>query len=92
MHQPGRSSRAALAAFVEYYNSQRYHEALDNVPPDDVYYGRKGAILARRQELKLRTLLARRQHYRSAMDTTTNPAAGASQLYPNSAPNLSHKR
>jgi putative transposase len=41
---------------------ERYHESLNNVTPADVYHGRQKEILAKREQIKRRTLKARR-HY-----------------------------
>jgi len=56
--------REAIENFVEYYNCRRCHEALGNVTPADVYYGRKEYIMARRKEAKRSILQARREYNR----------------------------
>jgi putative transposase len=54
----------AIGSFVAYYNHQRYHEALDNLTPADVYSGRDEEVRTRREEIKQRTLQdRRRQHF-----------------------------
>lgn len=53
----------AIAAWVEYYNRQRFHESLKNVTPADVYFGRDQEIIKERNKLKEQTLALRRQQY-----------------------------
>jgi len=53
----------AIANFVCYYNNNRYHEALDNVTPSDVYFGRQQHILTQRDLIKQHTLQQRRVNY-----------------------------
>lgn len=53
----------AVADFVCYYNTRRYHEALENVTPADVYFGRQQQLLTQRQLIKQHTLQQRRRHY-----------------------------
>jgi transposase InsO family protein len=51
---------AQVAAFVEHYNHQRYHESLNNLTPADVYFGRGQAILLERERIKRQTIQQRR--------------------------------
>ena len=67
-------------------------EALKNVTPDDVYHGRREAILARRKELQIRTFAARRERYRSMAQTNADVGAGTPVLYLNSPPDLCQLR
>jgi transposase InsO family protein len=53
----------AIASFVLYYNQQRYHEALDNLTPADVYLGKREAVLTQRERIKQQTLQHRREQY-----------------------------
>ena len=52
-----------IAAFVTYYNHDRYHESLDNLTPADVYFGRGRAILEERKRIKRQTIANRRLHH-----------------------------
>ena len=66
----------AIESFVEYDNHQRYHEALDNVAPANVYLGRKDGILGRRKEVKQRTLQARKEHNRKLRELDKKNSTG----------------
>jgi len=51
---------AEIDKFVDYYNNERYHEALDNVTPADVYFGRRRNIVSERENIKHQTMRRRR--------------------------------
>ena len=47
---------ARLAESVDYDDSRRYHESLNNLTPADVYSGRGPAVLSWRENVKLKTI------------------------------------
>ena len=51
----------AIGDFVHHYNNHRYHEAIGNVTPADVYFGREHDILTQREKIKKQTLQQRRK-------------------------------
>jgi hypothetical protein len=43
-----------------HYNNQRYHEAIGNLAPADVYFGRGNTILPERERIKRQIIQNRR--------------------------------
>ena len=52
---------AEIESFITHYNHNRYHEALENVTPADMYFGRSKDILRERETTKRKTLKERRE-------------------------------
>jgi transposase InsO family protein len=49
----------AIDDFVDYYNHRRYHESLDNLTTEDVYFERVEEVKSRRELIKEKTMLKR---------------------------------
>ncbi len=52
---------AEIGRFVDYYNNERYHEAIHNLRPVDVYEGRAREIITEREVIKIETMRRRRK-------------------------------
>jgi putative transposase len=48
--------KARIGEFIAYYNTERYHESLNNLPPEDMYTGRGQTVLNRRRKIKQETI------------------------------------
>ena len=72
---PHEDLEAAIAAFVSYYNYQRYHKALGNVTPSDVPRGRREEILQRSKKVQTHTIERRRRHNRTLRKLTRPPSS-----------------
>jgi hypothetical protein len=68
--------REAVAGFVHFYNHRRYHEALANVTPADVYYARRETIFARRKDVKQCTIEERRRFNQRTASSEDTPSLG----------------
>lgn len=58
--------RQQIDAFVDHCNHRRYHESLQNLTPDDVYFGRGKTILKQRERIKQKTIETRRSPHRKS--------------------------
>jgi putative transposase len=52
-----------ISQFIEYYNTERYHESLQNLTPADVFFGRDQEILVQRELIKQQSIQQRRDFY-----------------------------
>jgi len=50
-----------IEKFVEYYNNERYHESLNNLPPAEVYLGLAEIRINERKKIKQKTMQMRRK-------------------------------
>lgn len=53
--------------FIQYYNTRRYHESINNLTPEDVFLGRGNVILEKRNKIKLKTMAKRKRLHIKAM-------------------------
>ncbi len=56
-----------ISEWVDHYNNERYHEAIDNVTPSDRFFGGDKEILEQRRKTKAETMRQRREIYRLFM-------------------------
>jgi transposase InsO family protein len=61
IHSTPDELQQSVTKFCDWYNNKRYHEAIGNLRPVDVYQGRAEKILHQRQKLKQKTIQLRRK-------------------------------
>ena len=61
IHPTPEGLQRSIAEFSDWYNNERYHEAIGNLRPVDVYQGRAERILRQREKLKRKTIQLRRE-------------------------------
>jgi hypothetical protein len=55
--------KARIGAFVDFYKTERHHESLNNLPPEDGYTASGQTVLNCRQRIKLKTRSERSRLY-----------------------------
>jgi len=68
-----------IGRFVRWYNTERYHESLENLTPEDVYRGRGREIMTARELLKMQTL-ERRKRRNLGKEVINEPAIRPAEL------------
>uniref|UniRef100_UPI0039A57E43 hypothetical protein n=1 Tax=Ornithobacterium rhinotracheale TaxID=28251 RepID=UPI0039A57E43 len=63
MHTSQETLHPQTQGKIERYHRSRYHEALNNLTPEDVYLGRQDQILKLRKQVKINTLNQRKLNY-----------------------------
>lgn len=53
----------SIEKFVQHYNERRVHESLDNLTPQEVYFGQKQKILNKLDRIKKKTMEIRKRKY-----------------------------
>jgi len=72
---PWRAQKAADEAIATYNSTS--HESLNNVSPNDVYAGKKKAILRERHEKRILTVRRRKQYNLETHNNSPNQLLGA---------------
>ena len=56
-----------IEEFIQYYNTRRYHESINNLTPEDVFLSRGTRILEKRNKIKMKTVAKRKRLHNKVM-------------------------